>query len=297
MLEAREITREFDGHRVVDGLSFQIPGGELYGLVGPDGAGKTTTMRLATGLLLPTSGRVTLDGEEVTSARTREQIGYMPQQYALYRDLSVDENLEFFGLLFGLDAAERSRRKERLLDITRLSRFTDRRAEQLSGGMYKKLALACALLHQPRLLVLDEPSNGIDPVSRRELWDLLYEFVEDGMAVVLATPIMEEAARCHRVALLHDGRFLAEGPPASLVESFPHHTFVVRTADRDTLEDALHDRGDVLAVSPEAKSLRVVIRQGDEAVFSDWAKQHEEIDALQPVAPTFEDVFLGLTQS
>jgi ABC-2 type transport system ATP-binding protein len=167
----------------------------------------------------PDAGIVRIGGMNPLSAdpKVRSVLGYMPQQYSLYGDLSVDENLSFFGSMFCLSKAEFFAQRERLLDITRLSRFTDRRADALSGGMYKKLALACSLLPKPQVLLLDEPTNGVDPVSRRELWALLFELVEDGMAVVVSTAYMDEAERCHRVGLLFEGRLRLEGPPQRLL--------------------------------------------------------------------------------
>jgi ABC-2 type transport system ATP-binding protein len=246
-------------------------------------------------------------GHDAASIAVREQLGYMPQQYALYGDLSVDENLTFFGRLFGLPRAEISRRKDRLLAITRLAPFRARRAEKLSGGMYKKLALACALLHQPVALVLDEPSNGVDPVSRRELWELIYEFVSDGMAVLLSTPDMDEAARCHRVGLLHHGAMLAEGPPDTLVARFVHETVTLRASSRtgsvpvpgtgtarDRLEDLLTPRPEVLALSPDGAALRLVLRQGTTKSLLTWAEAETGHVSWERVEPSFEDVFLGL---
>lgn len=279
--EARDLRRAFGGVPAVDGLSLSVAEGELYGLVGPDGAGKTTTVRMLAGLLKPDAGAVDLD---------REALGYMPQQYSLYGDLTVRENLVFFGRLFGLPKAEREARMARLLGITRLARFDDRRADALSGGMYKKLALACALLHQPRTLLLDEPSNGVDPVSRRELWDLLYEFVGDGMSVLICTPYMDEAARCHRVGLLHHGQLLAEGAPADLVARFRHPAVRLWVDDRDAVELELAADDRVLAVSPEGAALRLVVRaEAPEALKSLAAR-----GTLEAVAAGFEDVFLAL---
>ncbi|MCB9545341.1 MAG: ABC transporter ATP-binding protein [Myxococcales bacterium] len=289
-LVARGLRRRFGAEVAVDDLSLAVPGGELYGLVGPDGAGKTTTLRMLAGLLVPEAGTVEVDGQRLgpDAGPARAALGYMPQQYSLYGDLSVDENLTFFGRLFGLPKAERAARMERLLHITRLTRFRDRRAEALSGGMYKKLALACALLHQPRVLLLDEPSNGVDPVSRRELWDLLHDFVEGGMAVLLCTPYMDEAARCHRVGLLHHGRLLAEGAPADLVARFRHPTTRLFVDDRDRVEAALAADDAILAVSPEGAALRVVARAEAGDVLARYGGR------VEPVAADFEDVFLGL---
>ncbi len=281
-LVARDLVRRFGDLTAVAGVSLRVEPGELYGLIGPDGAGKTTTLRMLGGLLTPDGGAVDVD---------RASLGYMPQRYSLYGDLSVRENLVFFGRLFGLSKARRRERMERLLAITRLERFADRRAAALSGGMYKKLALACALLHTPDVLLLDEPTNGVDPVSRRELWDLLYEFVEGGMAVVLSTPYMDEAARCHRVGLLHHGKLLAEGAPAELVRRFRHPTVRLTTRARDAVERELAADVGVLAISPEGEALRIVLRaETAEAVRARLA----EHGVVEDVAPTFEDVFLGL---
>ena len=215
---ARSLARSFGEVKALDGLSFEVARGELFGLVGPDGAGKTTSIRALTGLVDLDGGEARVLGEDPGEGRIRERIGLMPQQYSLYGDLSVAENLAFFGRLYVLPRATFRQRRERLLGITRLGPFVDRRADALSGGMYKKLALACALLHEPEVLFLDEPTNGVDPVSRRELWALLLEFVLAGMAVIVSTPYMDEAERCHRVALVHHGRVLLQGEPRALIE-------------------------------------------------------------------------------
>jgi len=218
---ARGLRRRFGAVVALDGLGFEVAAGELYGLVGPDGAGKTTAIRALAGLITLDGGEARILGlDPATDPRVRDRLGLMPQQYSLYRDLTVGENLRFFGRLSVLPRAVFKERSERLLGITRLAPFVDRRADQLSGGMYKKLALACALLHQPEVLLLDEPTNGVDPVSRRELWELLHEFVSGGMAVVISTPYMDEAERCSRVGLMHHGRLLLEGAPEKLLAAF-----------------------------------------------------------------------------
>jgi drug efflux transport system ATP-binding protein len=215
-LAARGLVRRFGAVTALDGLSFEVGRGELYGLVGPDGAGKTTAIRALAGLLLLDGGEARVLGLDPGGGRVRERLGLMPQQYSLYRDLTVAENLRFFSRLYVLPRDVFRARADRLLGITRLGPFVDRRADALSGGMYKKLALACALLHEPEVLLLDEPTNGVDPVSRRELWALLYEFVHGGMTVLVSTPYMDEAERCHRVGLVHRGRLLIEGDPREL---------------------------------------------------------------------------------
>ncbi len=226
-LEARSMVRRFGAVEALAELSFSVTPGELYGLVGPDGAGKTTAIRALAGLIDLDAGEARVLGRDPARGGStfRESLGLMPQQYSLYRDLSVKENLAFFARLYVLPRAVYRERARRLLAITRLDRFLDRRAEALSGGMYKKLALACALLHQPSVLLLDEPTNGVDPVSRRELWALLHEFVHGGMAVLVSTPYMDEAERCDRVGLIHHGRLLLEGRPRELVQASGTKTF------------------------------------------------------------------------
>ena len=230
---AEGLHRRFGAVEALRGVSLRVAPGELYGLVGPDGAGKTTTIRALAGLLLPDRGTVEILGIDPTRSEAREQIGLMPQQYSLYGDLSIQENLTFFGELFCISRALWRQRVDRLMQVTRLGPFMDRRADALSGGMYKKLALACALLHEPPVLLLDEPTNGVDPVSRRELWALLQGFVEEGMAVLVSTPYMDEAERCHRVGLLHQGRLIDEGDPVALARGFASFEalFIARTEE------------------------------------------------------------------
>ena len=222
MIEAQGLTRRFGSTRALDDLSFTVERGELFGLVGADGAGKTTAIRALAGLIALDGGRALVAGRDpaVGDSDLRESLGLVPQQASLYPDLSVAENLRFFGRLFCLPRVVFRERSEYLLGLTRLAPFTQRRADALSGGMYKKLALACALLHRPAILLLDEPTVGVDPISRRELWALLHEFVQAGMTVLLSTPYMDEAERCHRVVLLHQGRLLLVGEPSALLADF-----------------------------------------------------------------------------
>lgn len=292
-LQLDGVTRRFGAVEALRGLSLEVSPGELYGLVGPDGAGKTTAIRVLAGLLDADTGMARVLGHASAqgSSAVREGLGLMPQQYSLYRDLTVEENLRFFARLSCLPAATYRERSARLLHITRLAPFVHRRADALSGGMYKKLALACALLHQPAALLLDEPTNGVDPVSRRELWDLLHEFVHQGMAVLLSTPSMDEAERCHRVGLMHRGRLLVEGPPSALLRDFDHETFEVLGGERDAVDAALLARPEVRALSPAGAHLRVTVAPGGRASL---AAAMEGLGArLVPEAPDFEDLFLA----
>lgn len=287
------LRRAFGGVPAVRGLSFEVRSGELYGLVGPDGAGKTTTIRALAGLLEPDAGSVSVLGMDpiVRGPEVREHLGLMPQQYSLYRDLSVGENLRFFGRLYCLPRRLFDMRSERLLRITRLAPFVDRRADALSGGMYKKLALACALLHEPKVLMLDEPTNGVDPVSRRELWELIHEFVQGGMAVLLSTPSMDEAERCDRIGLLHRGELLLEGEPSRLLHELEGETFEVMGGDRGAAVELLERRPEVRASSPAGAALRVVLAPGSADAVRALLKPLGA--ALAPAAPDFEDLFLA----
>jgi ABC-2 type transport system ATP-binding protein len=290
-IEANDLRRSFERRVAVDGLTLRIPAGEIYGLVGPDAAGKTTTLRILAGLLDPSGGTARLVGRDPfgKDGSFREALGYMPQEYSLYGDLTVAENLAFYGEMFCLARDAFRQRRERLLGITRLAEFKDRRAEALSGGMYKKLALACALLHEPKALLLDEPTNGVDPVSRREFWDLLHDFLSEGMAILFATSNMDEAARCHRVGLLFQGKLLEEGEPTALLGAFQDLVFRVR-GDRAKITAALDTQADVLAFTPAGAELRIVVRRG---------REQPVLDALSalggqtsPATSSFEELFL-----
>jgi len=288
------LVRRFGAVEALRGLSFSVDAGEIYGLVGPDGAGKTTAIRVLTGLMDPDAGTARILGQDPgAGGDVREQMGLMPQQYSLYGDLTIAENLTFFGDLFCIPKDVFMSRRERLLDITRLARFTDRRADSLSGGMYKKLALACSLLHQPKVLMLDEPTNGVDPVSRRELWALLYEFIGDGMAILVSTPYMDEASRCHRVGLISQGRLVAEGAPRDLVRDFDHPVVEVEGGDRHAIEELLLTMPAIRGTHPVGTRLRLVIAPGElESVRAQLAPLGA---VLNPALPDFEDVFLART--
>lgn len=287
---AIELVRRFGAVAALSRVSFEVERGELYGLVGPDGAGKTTAIRALAGLIALDSGTVRIHGEDPTSPQVRERIGLMPQQYSLYGDLSVGENLRFFSRLYALPRRVFEMRVERLLGITRLAPFLDRRADALSGGMYKKLALACALLHEPEVLLLDEPTNGVDPVSRRELWSLLHEFVGGGMAILMSTPYMDEAERCHRIGLLHRGQLLLEGAPETLLRDFDENAYEIRGSDRERLEPVLGTIEAVHSMSPAGSRLRIVLPPKAEAAVQ--AAISGLGAELTRVRPTFEDVYL-----
>lgn len=220
-IEAVALKKRLGKNQAHDGLSLRFEPGLLHGLIGPDGAGKTTFLRTLMGLLSPDSGelRFTKDGAPATLAELRPRFAYMPQRQSLYGDLSIDEHLDFFRDLYRLPEDVYRRRREELLGITRLERFLDRPAGKLSGGMYKKLGLMCALLQSPDALFLDEPTNGVDPISRREFWDMLYRLAGGSVTIVVSTAYMDEAERCARAHLVDAGRTLAEGEPRAILRA------------------------------------------------------------------------------
>ncbi len=223
IIKTDRLTKRFGHITAVDNLELEIIKGEVFGLVGPDGAGKTTTIRLLAGIMDLTSGNATIAGFNLRkeSERIKEHIGYMAQQFSLYGDLTVLENISFFADVFGVRGQVRRERIERLLNFARLTEFSQRRAGQLSGGMKKKLGLACALIHSPDILYLDEPTTGVDPVSRREFWDILAGLHVDGTTILVNTPYMDEAERCTRVGLMYAGRLIEQGTPPQIKALIP----------------------------------------------------------------------------
>ncbi len=215
VIKTDKLTKQFGQMVVVSNLDLEINQGEIFGLVGPDGAGKTTTMRMLSAIMDPSAGNATIAGFDLRQQpeRIKEHIGYMAQQFALYSDLTVLENINFFADVFGVRGKKRQERTERLLEFARLTEFTNRRAGRLSGGMKKKLGLACAMIHEPDILYLDEPTTGVDPVSRREFWDILANLHVEGTSILVSTPYMDEAERCSRVGLMYGGRLVEQGTP------------------------------------------------------------------------------------
>jgi ABC-2 type transport system ATP-binding protein len=218
IIQTQDLTRRFGDLTAVDHLNLAIPAGEIFGLVGPDGAGKTTTLRMLCGLVNPTEGTATVAGHDVVREpqSVKDQIGYMAQRFGLYLDLSVQENMDFYADLFGIIGSERKQLTAQLLRMTRMEPFRNRPAGQLSGGMKQKLALMCTLLHRPQILFLDEPTNGVDPVSRRDFWAILYQLLKEGITILMATAYLDEAERCNRVGLMHRGRLIRCDAPEVL---------------------------------------------------------------------------------
>jgi drug efflux transport system ATP-binding protein len=221
IIETRDLTRRFGTLTAVDRLNLTVARGEIFGLVGPDGAGKTTTLRMLCGLMEPSEGSAHVAGHDVAreSQAVKDQIGYMAQRFGLYQDLTVEENMVFYADLFGIVGAERDDLTARLLRMTRMEPFGKRQAGLLSGGMKQKLALMCTLLHHPQILFLDEPTNGVDPVSRRDFWAILYQLLKDGITIFMTTSYLDEAERCNRVGLMHRGKLIHCESPDELKHS------------------------------------------------------------------------------
>jgi ABC-2 type transport system ATP-binding protein len=295
IIRAANLTRRFGDLTAVDRLNLEIAEGEIFGLVGPDGAGKTTTLRLLCGLMNPTEGSVTVVGHDVAKEpdAVKDQIGYMAQRFGLYADLTVDENMAFYADLFGIVGRERVELTERLLRMARLEPFRKRAAGKLSGGMKQKLALVCTLLHKPRVLFLDEPTNGVDPVSRRDFWAILYQLVSDGLTVFVATAYLDEAERANRVGLMHRGRMIRCDTPRALRDDLDHSYFKIHSADQRKTRESLQSQHGVLSVLPAGEDLRLIL--------DERAAHAEELTAIAPftwerVRPSLEDVFIALVR-
>ena len=302
MIRAENLTRRFGSLTAVENLNLAVEEGEIFGLVGPDGAGKTTTLRLLTGLLEPTEGRAFVSSHDVhrEPARIRDSIGYMAQRFGLYVDLTVQENMDFYADLFGISGPERRELAARLLRMTRMEPFRARPAAKLSGGMKQKLALMCALLHRPQALFLDEPTNGVDPVSRRDFWTILYQLVKDGMTVVVTTAYLDEAERCNRVGLMHKGRLIRCDSPDALRHRFDLPCYEVQLSDLAGGREFLGKRAGVHSVEPAGASLHLFLSP-DQASPGELERALAENGlgpvSLREITPSLEDVFIASIRS
>src|SRR5215472_4843307 len=296
LVTIRGLVKRFsrEGRAALDQVDAGIRGGTVTGLVGPDGAGKTTLIRIMAGLLLPSEGKVEVLGFDPVreAAQIHERCGYMPQRFGLYEDLSVIQNLNLYADLRGLPDEERPQTYARLLQFTDLKRFTGRKAGALSGGMKQKLGLACALLSKPELLLLDEPSVGVDPLSRRDLWGMVQELVNEGIGVVWSTAYLDEAERCGEVILLHEGKKLFDGPPGKLTQRVESRTYSLTVANgrRKILERALQLESVVDGVL-QGQNLRLVFRNEKPGFEPDIVGAGKNAQ-LMPVTPRFEDAFI-----
>jgi ABC-2 type transport system ATP-binding protein len=294
IVELAGVKKSFGATRAVDGLSLAVGRGEMFGVIGPDGAGKTTSLRMICGLIKPDAGTVRVRGQDPFARRrvAAETIGYVSQRFSLYGDLSIDENIEFFARIHGVK--DFAQRRSRLLALTGLEPFRTRLADRLSGGMKQKLALACVLVHEPPVLVLDEPTTGVDPVSRREFWKLLAEFLHQGLTIVMATPYLDEAERCGRVALIAAGRVLADDEPGKLQDATSGRLIeIVAERPRRALDVA---RAAVGAERVQLFGDRLHVRVSTDAevdpILKALADAGMTVSDWRPIRPTLEDVFI-----
>lgn len=293
------LTRRFGKLTAVDHVNLEIPQGEIFGLVGPDGAGKTTTLRLLCGLLDPTEGEAWVAGHNVARElnAVKDQIGYMAQRFGLYGDLTVQENMDFYGDLFGIEKRQHDTLSRELLAMTRMEPFRKRPAAQLSGGMKQKLALMCTLLHRPRVLFLDEPTNGVDPVSRRDFWAILYQLVRDGLTLFVTTAYLDEAERCNRVALMDRGQLIRVDSPAALRTNQSDVCYRVEVSDRMRAREILQRQAGVISVEPSGAALHLFVAPGGATPASlATALESASISSsrFEEIEPSLEDVFIEL---
>jgi ABC-2 type transport system ATP-binding protein len=298
MIEIKGASRRFGKLPAVQSFDIAVAEGEIFGLLGPDGAGKTTTLRMLAGLIDPDSGSVKVAGLEVRGNidAVKDQIGYMAQRFGLYGDLTVEENMYFYSDLFGLPVAERDRLMVEFLDMTRMTPFRARAAAKLSGGMKQKLALMCTLLHKPRVLFLDEPTNGVDPLSRRDFWTILKNLSAGGMTIFVTTSYLDEAERCDRIGLMNKGRLIRVDTPAVLRESWAPYCFAVDTEDRRGARHRLQTMPGVLASEPAGADLHVYLdpdHSNAAQIRSDLAEAGFAPVEFRPIDPSLEDVFIA----
>ncbi len=298
-LEAMDLHRRFGDRAAVDGLSLRVAPGEIYGLIGPDGAGKTTTMRMLAGVMKPTSGSARVSGFDTAkqAEKLRLQVGYMAQRFSLYGDLSVRENLEFYADIFGVRGAQREEQIKRLLRFARLEEFQERNADYLSGGMKKKLGLACALIHRPKVLFLDEPTNGVDPISRREFWDILSDLHIAGVTIFISTAYMDEAERCARVGLMHEGRIIRQGSPAELKQLIKGELVAIITPDLQEAEETVQNLDGVIEVQVYGDRLHLFVDSADTRIpllNSTLQSSGVRVTQIRPTAPHLQEAFISL---
>ncbi len=301
IVSTENLTCRFQTLTAVDRLNLSISRGEIFGLVGPDGAGKTTTLRLLCGLIDPTEGTAHVVGYDVSRnpEKIRDRIGYMAQRFGLYQDLTVQENMVFYADLYGLARVERRQLMELLLKMTRMEPFRKIQAGKLSGGMKQKLALMCTLLHQPEILFLDEPTTGLDPVSRRDFWGILYQLVQDGVTVFITTAYLDEAERCHRVGLMYQGKLIRCDAPEALQTELQEVCYAVTSSNPRTARKILSTFRGVLSVEFAGAVLHLFLSP---STVSPTALERSLEEAgcgpaqLTPIKPSLEDVYIALVR-
>jgi ABC-2 type transport system ATP-binding protein len=297
-VRVENLVKRFATVRALDAISFSVNRGEIFGLVGPDGAGKTTTLRILAGLLKPDEGVALVAGHDLVSDgdALRHDISYMPQRFGLYEELSVDENIHFHADLFGISRRMRDEHATRLLEACGMSEFRRRLAGRLSGGMKQKLSLVCALIHEPKVLLLDEPTSGVDPVSRREFWMMLYDLVGAGVTVVVSTAYLDEAERCHRLGLIYKGRLLLCDTPELLKARLPAEVIAVVSSMPDEVEKALASDRQFSHATVVGNEVHLLIDDAGNRVAqvrSMLEASHCAFEEIFIVEPSIEDLFVN----
>ena len=293
------LKKTFGRMAAVDGVDLTVGRGEIFGLVGPDGAGKTTTFRMLCGIMRPTDGNISIAGFDVLRRpeEVKRRIGYMSQRFSLYGDLTVDENLDFFADIYNVPKSEREQKRKELLEFSRLTPFVERLVQNLSGGMKQKLALSCTLMHTPEILFLDEPTTGVDPVSRRDFWKILQTLTGKGMTLVVSTPYMDEAERCNRVALINNGRIVECDTPFNLKKRMAGELMELICGNQQRAKELLAGVEGVLSVQTFGDRLHVCVESVSSVrslIESVFASAGVEIERIRQVEPGLEDVFVSM---
>ncbi|MEA3375871.1 MAG: ABC transporter ATP-binding protein [Chloroflexota bacterium] len=299
VIATQDLTKRFKNVTAVDRLNLKVRKGEIFGLLGPDGAGKTTAIRMLCAIMDPTEGRASVAGFDTQKEpeEIKKRIGYMPQQFSLYGDLTVDENLTFFADIFQVGREARRKRREELLEFARLTEFRKRRAAHLSGGMQKKLALACTLIHRPEVIFLDEPTTGVDPVSRREFWEILTELHLEGVTLFVSTPYMDEAERCSRVALLSEGQVIQCDTPKQIKEVVEGELLELQPSDLRAASQIVRGLAGVLEVQTFGNLLHVFVDEADRRASGIREALQEagiEVKGMRETRPRMEEAFISL---
>ena len=299
---AADLVKRFPGVTAVERLSFNVAPGEIFGLVGPDGAGKTTTLRMLAGVLPPDEGAITVADCDVVREpeAAKHHISYMPQRFGLYEDLTVEENIRFYADLFGVAAGDREARSRTLLEAAGMAEFRRRLAGKLSGGMKQKLGLVCALIHHPRVILLDEPTTGVDPVSRRDFWRILYSLLAEGVAILTTTAYLDEAERCHRVALMHQGKLLFCDTPAHLKEKLAGAVVSVRSPAPRLVREQLENAAGVASLVTTGDGVHLVVddeRRRVPELQQRLSAANVPFDGISEVTPSIEDLFVHAVTS
>jgi ABC-2 type transport system ATP-binding protein len=293
-LAIKDLTKSFEKLRALDGINASVPDNSIFGIIGPDGAGKSTLMKIVVGLMQPNSGSLQFKSPDI---RQPGGIGYMPQEFSMYPDLSVRENMFFFANLYHIHGAEREERYTRLLEFSRLKNFTDRHAENLSGGMKQKLALISVLMYAPPLLILDEPTTGVDPMARAELWEMLHQLKSEGRTILVSTPYMEEAVQCDQVIFLSHGKLLANNSPDGLTSDYAQQLFEIRTSKIMTILPDLETKDWIHMIYPKGDRIHLSVQDNsltEQDIRSSLSGTIDKEFSVKQIRPGMEDVYAAL---